>query len=106
MARALINVPTTVRRGEIFEIRALISHPMEPGYRVGTSGQLLPRDIVRMFVCRYGEEEVFRAEMFSAVSANPYLAFHVRAIETAPLSFTWAGDNGFLHTETVPLNVV
>ena len=34
MARALINVPKTARRGEIIEIRAMIAHPMETGYRM------------------------------------------------------------------------
>lgn len=105
MAQVLINVPPQARRGDLVEIKTLISHPMEPGYRVDHNGQLLPRDIIRLFVCRYGEEEVFRAEMFPAVAANPYMAFFVRATATAPLMFTWSGDNGFFHSETVTLNV-
>ena len=35
MARALINVPPKAGRGDIVEIKVLISHPMETGYRVG-----------------------------------------------------------------------
>ena len=38
MARALINVPPTAKRGEIIEIKALISHPMETGFRRGPDG--------------------------------------------------------------------
>ena len=33
MARALINVPAKAKRGEIIEIKTLISHIMETGYR-------------------------------------------------------------------------
>ena len=50
MARTLINVPTTAKRGDVIEIKTLISHPMESGYRVGTNGTMIPRDIIRQFV--------------------------------------------------------
>ncbi len=42
MARALINVPPKAKRGEIIEIKTLISHPMETGYRPKGDGTLLP----------------------------------------------------------------
>ncbi|HXP97335.1 MAG TPA: thiosulfate oxidation carrier complex protein SoxZ, partial [Telmatospirillum sp.] len=35
MTRPLIKVPQTAKRGEIIEIKTLISHPMETGYRTG-----------------------------------------------------------------------
>ena len=38
MANALINMPRTVKRGEAFEIKTLISHPMETGFRPGANG--------------------------------------------------------------------
>ena len=52
MARALLTVPKTVRRGEVFEIRALIGHPMESGFRAGPEGKVQPRDIIQRFNCR------------------------------------------------------
>lgn len=105
MARALIHVPQTARRGEVIEIRALIAHPMESGYRVGPDGRTLPRDIIRRFSCRYDGELVFSATLHPAIAANPYLAFHVVATATGVLSFTWEGDNGFAQTETARLSV-
>ena len=45
MSRAVIKVPATVRRGEIFEIRTLVSHAMETGFRRTQLGELIPRDI-------------------------------------------------------------
>ena len=44
MARALINVPAKAKRGDVIEIKALISHPMETGYRTGPDGALVPRE--------------------------------------------------------------
>ena len=105
MARTLINAPKTARRGEVIEIRATIGHPMETGFRPDESGKILPRNIIKKFSCRYNGELVFSAEMFSAVSANPYLAFHTLATESGTLTLTWEGDNGFSQTENITLTV-
>lgn len=105
MARALITSPPTAKRGETIEIRALIAHPMETGYRPGVDGRVLPRDIIRRFTCRYNDVVVFRAELHPAIAANPYLAFHTVATETGTLSFTWEGDNGFSQTDTAAIAV-
>lgn len=105
MARALITMPKTAKRGEIIEIRALIGHPMETGYRPDANGKTLPRDIIRSFVCRYNGEQVFAAELHPAMSANPYIAFHTVAVDSGTLEFKWDGDNGFSHTETVAITV-
>lgn len=105
MARTLINAPKTAKRGEVIEIRATIGHPMETGFRPDESGKILPRNIIKKFSCRYNGELVFSAEMFSAVSANPYLAFHTLALESGTLALTWEGDNGFSQTEKIILTV-
>jgi sulfur-oxidizing protein SoxZ len=105
MARALVNVPKTAKRGDVIEIKVLISHPMETGYRPGPDGRLVPRDIIRRFTCTYNGEEVFRADLFPAISANPFLAFTTIATESGTLSFTWTGDNGFAQTESASIVV-
>ena len=88
------------------EIRALIAHPMETGHRAGADGKRFARDIIRRFECRCNGELVLSAELFPAVAANPYLAFHLLASESGTLSFTWEGDNGFAQTETAELRVI
>jgi sulfur-oxidizing protein SoxZ len=105
VARALIHMPETVRRGEVFEIRALISHVMETGYRPGADGRPVGRNIIRSFTCRYDGETVFRAELHPAIAANPYLAFHTRATASGELEFTWEGDDKFSQTERRPITV-
>ena len=105
MARALVNVPKTAKHGDVIEIKVLISHPMETGYRPGADGRLVPRDIIRRFTCTYNGEEVFRADLFPAISANPFLAFTTIATESGTLSFTWTGDNDFAQTESASIVV-
>jgi sulfur-oxidizing protein SoxZ len=105
MARVLISVPPRARRGDIIEIKTLISHPMESGYRVGTNGSLIPRDIIRLFTCAYNGEEIFRAELSPAIAANPFLSFFMMATESGTITFRWTGDNGFEATETAAITV-
>lgn len=100
MARTLIHAPATAKRGDIIELRALLQHPMETGYRPGADGKILARDIITVFTCRYDGEVVFRAELYPAIAANPYLSFTTVATATGRLSFQWQGDHGFDQTET------
>jgi sulfur-oxidizing protein SoxZ len=105
MARALINVPASVRKGDLIEIKTLVQHPMETGYRVGTNGNLIPRDIIDRFVCTYNGEEIFNAKLAPAIAANPFMTFFTVATETGSLVFHWTGDNGFDLTETRTVTV-
>ena len=103
--RALIHMSSSARRGDVVEIRTLLQHPMESGYRADSEGRVLPRNIVRSFACRYGGELVFSAELHPAIAANPYLAFSTLATASGTLVFTWSGDNNFSHTETMFITV-
>ena len=105
MARALINVPPRVKRGQVIEIKTLISHVMETGFRPSSIGVLLPRDIITEFVCTYDGEEIFRADLYPAISANPFITFHTVATQSGTLTFTWTGDNGFSVTEQAAITV-
>ena len=105
MASALINVPPRAKRGEIIEIKTLISHPMETGYRRTQLGTLVPRDIIRLFVCTYNGTEIFRAELHPAIAANPFIVFSTVATESGTLAFQWTGDRGFSETESVAITV-
>ena len=67
---------------------------METGFRPNAMGQLIPRNIIKEFVCTYNGVEVFRAEFFPAVSANPFVAFTTVATESGTITMTWTGDNG------------
>jgi len=105
MARALITMPSVAKRGEVIEIRTLIAHPMETGYRRGDEGAVLPRNLIRRFTCRYDGEVVVAAELFPAVAANPLLSFYTVATTSGTLTFTWEGDNGFAQSESVTITV-
>jgi sulfur-oxidizing protein SoxZ len=105
VAETLISVPPRARRGEIVEIKTLVSHVMETGYRRSQLGERIPRDIIRLFVCTYNGTEVFRAELHPAIAANPFITFSTVATESGTLAFHWTGDNGFSVRETAEIRV-
>jgi sulfur-oxidizing protein SoxZ len=105
VARAMVNVPANARRGEIVEIKALVAHDMETGFRRTQLGELIPRDIITDFICTYNGAEIFRAEFYPAIAANPYLAFTTRVTESGTLVCKWTGDNGYSLTESAAITV-
>jgi sulfur-oxidizing protein SoxZ len=105
MVRVLINVPKRVRKNEPFDVKLLISHPMESGQRRDTMGEAIPRDIINSFVCTYNGEEVLRADLFPAIAANPFLAFAVVAERSGTLVMRFTDDHGTVQTETADVTV-
>ena len=103
--RALINVPAKAKRGDVIEIKTLISHIMETGFRHGTNGRMIPRDIITSFSCKYNGEEIFATTFYPAIAANPFVTFFTTATESGTLAFTWEGDNGFSATEEAKIVV-
>lgn len=105
MASALINVPANAKRGDVIEIKTLMSHLMETGFRHTETGAVVPRNIITDFSCRYNGVEVFRTELFPAFSANPFIAFFTVATESGSFEFRWTGDNGFSETASASITV-
>jgi sulfur-oxidizing protein SoxZ len=105
MARTLVNLPPKAKRGQIIEIKTLISHVMETGYRRTETGTPIPRDIVTEFSCTYNGTEIFRADLHQAISANPFITFFTVAMESGTLEFRWIGDNGFEETAQAKIAV-
>lgn len=89
-----VQVPPTVKRGEAFEVRAIVQHPMETGFRRDLNGQSIPVNIVNRMTCTYGGREVFGAEFGTGIAANPYVSFFVVARESGPVEVRWTDDRG------------
>lgn len=100
-----IQVPAEARRGEVVEIRILIQHPMETGYRNDDTGRRIPRNTIRTLTCRYEGVEVFRAELSSGIAANPYLQFTTIAEGSGTLEFAWVDDAGVQESARHPIRV-
>ncbi len=104
-AKPRIKVPKSAVKGEVVEIKTLISHKMETGLRKDKDGQVIPRQIINKFTCTFNDKVVFSADWHPAISANPYMAFHIRATESGKLDFTWDDDNGETYSKSANLAV-
>ncbi|MEO0551429.1 MAG: thiosulfate oxidation carrier complex protein SoxZ [Pseudomonadota bacterium] len=105
MASIRISVPETATSGEVIEIKALIQHPMESGFRRGSRGEVIEREIIKQFRCDYDGETVFEAEFFPAIAANPLLTFYTTATSSGALTFQWTDQNGETWTESASIEV-
>ena len=89
-----VLVPSVAAKGEVIQVKTIISHQMETGLRHDNQGQVIPRKIINRFVCRYGGEVVFSVDLHEAISANPFIEFYLRATQSGPLEFIWEEDGG------------
>lgn len=100
-----VRVPATAKKGEVIEIKTLISHDMESGQRKDSAGKTIPRQIINKFTVAFNGKPVFEADWHGAISANPYQAFFFKAEESGELVFTWHDDNGSKYTAKNALTV-
>jgi sulfur-oxidizing protein SoxZ len=105
MANARIQLPRQARRGEVIEVRFAVAHPMETGYRRTDSGGVVPKNVINRLTCKYNGVEVFRAQMGTGISANPYLQFHTVADRSGEFLFEWVDDDGVAGSESARLVV-
>ncbi len=102
---ANIRLQESAKRGEVIEVRAMIQHVHESGFRPDNMGKPVPRHIVEDFVCTYNGVEVFRVKLHPAVASNPYFAFHVKADQSGEFVFYWRDDKGAEYTQKRAITV-
>jgi sulfur-oxidizing protein SoxZ len=94
-----VKVPGSVKKGEVFQIKTLMPHKMETGRRKDKkTGEVIPRKIINKFECVYNGQTVFSADIHPAISANPYIAFYCKGMESGDIEFRWTEDGGKVTT--------
>jgi sulfur-oxidizing protein SoxZ len=94
-SKARVKAPSSVKKGEVFEVKTLISHVMETGQRKDRkTGNKIPRMIINKFVASFNGKPAFSADWHPAISANPYMSFHMKVAESGTLEIAWTDDKG------------
>ena len=105
-AKARVKAPKKAKKGEVFEVKTLISHKMESGQRKDKkTGKKVPRMVINKFVCSYNGKDIFTSDWHPAVSANPYMAFYVKAEASGSLDMTWTDDAGAVFKKSAKITV-
>jgi sulfur-oxidizing protein SoxZ len=106
MSSARILLPKEAKRGETIEVRLVIQHPMETGFRRDAGGKRVPRNAIHSLACRYDGAEVFRATLSTGIAANPLLRFFVRVERSADFELWWLDDDEVEGTARAAMVVV
>lgn len=102
---ARLRLPDTARPGEVVEVRILIQHDMETGFRRDMQGRAVPTNVIQDLRATYAGNTVFRAELGSGISANPYLSFFIRATDSGEVMLDWVDTAGVRGSAAAVLNV-
>ena len=106
MSGIRLSVPKTAQQGDVVEIKALIRHEMESGFRRGARGEVIPRDIITRFECTYEGDLIFASDFQPAIAANPILTFYARATKSGEMVFTWTDQNGEVWSDSASIEVI
>ncbi len=105
-AKTRVKVPKSVKKGEVFEAKALIKHKMETGQRKDRkTGEKVPRFIINKFTAEYNGKQVFASDWHPAIAANPFISFHAKASESGTMVFKWTDDKGKTVEASAKVNV-
>ncbi|MDU6488687.1 thiosulfate oxidation carrier complex protein SoxZ [Bradyrhizobium sp.] len=92
------KLPKEAKKGEIIQIKTLVSHLMESGQRKDAQGKPIARKIINKFTCEFNGRPVFSCALEPAISANPYIQFDARIDEEGTFKFAWTDDDGSVVT--------
>ena len=85
MASKSIRIRANIK-GDVTEVKALMSHPMETGLRKDKkTGEKIPAHFIKEVTAEHKGKSVMVAQWGVAVSKNPYLSFKFKGAA--------AGDN-------------
>lgn len=100
-----VRTPKKASKGEVIEIKTLISHKMETGLRKDKKGNKIPRSIINKLEATFNGKEVFSADWHPAVSANPYMSFFAKVEESGEFVFKWTDDDGSVYEKKSKITV-
>jgi sulfur-oxidizing protein SoxZ len=106
MTKPRVKLPERAKVGDVIDIKTVATHVMETGNRRDAEGRTIARNIIHTFVAAFEGREVFRAELGSGISANPFISFSMRVSGPGSFTFSWTDDQGQVLTETAALTVV
>lgn len=95
VGRVRIRVPSTITKGEVIRVRALVTHPMEIlSFDKGRKPIERNYHFVYKIVVTYNGKEILQAETTQAVSQNPFIAFPLKVTEPGKLVITFMDTHG------------
>ena len=84
----------------VTEIKVLMSHEMETGFRKDASGTVVPAWFIAEVVAKLNGNVVMQAQWGPSVAKNPYLAFKVKGGQAGDkVTVSWTDSKGDTRTD-------
>ena len=103
---ARLIVPPLVRAGEEFQVRLLVQHPMETGFRRDVDGNVLAANLLESLSLDFEGQPVFNALTMNALSANPFLTLVVAIKQSGQFNARWRDMRGNVGSISASVRVV
>lgn len=82
-------------KGEMTEVKVLITHPMETGRRKNDIGDLIPANFIQLVSATLNGKKVMEGQWGTGISKNPYLTFHLRGAKVGDIvRINWTDNQG------------
>jgi sulfur-oxidizing protein SoxZ len=81
-------------KGDVVNVRSLMAHPMETGFRKDSSGKPIPAHYITEVIASVNGKTVLTAEWSGAISTNPYFEFDVKAKKGDKITLKWIDNKG------------
>ena len=82
-------------KGEVTEVKVLMTHPMETGRRKNDFGEVIPAHFIQLVTATLNGKIILEAQWGTGISKNPYLTFHLRTAKVGDvIKVTWLDNLG------------
>jgi sulfur-oxidizing protein SoxZ len=85
-----------IRKGNVADVKMLIFHPMETGYRKNTvTGEIVPKHFIKTLLAMHNGVKVLEVQWSRSVSRNPFLHFRVSGASAGDeITIAWEDNFG------------
>ena len=82
-------------KGDMTEVKVLMTHPMETGRRKNDLGEVIPASFIQLVSATINGKQVLEAQWGTGISKNPYLTFHLRGAKVGDVvRVNWTDNQG------------
>jgi len=94
MAAGPMKMRATLK-GDVADVRVLMSHPMETGQRKDGAGKPIPMHFIQNVTVSLNGKPVIEGQISQAVSRNPVFSFRVKGAKAGDkLEVSWLDNKG------------
>jgi sulfur-oxidizing protein SoxZ len=87
-------------KGDVAEIKILMSHPMETGQRKDAAGATIPAHFIQGMTVEVGGKKVIDAQTGTSISRNPVFGFKVKGAKAGDkVVVSWIDNKGGQRTD-------